>query len=115
VVPSLRHAEEQAFGGGQGHFPIPVSPGLLYVDGERYPVNAGSLWDPHISHVRLVHFWDLSGNPENKATSMDERHPRRWGPTMLNRIQRRQAGTTKLVSLQLRRLVSEPLISGFPP
>src|SRR5258708_20348004 len=48
VVSSLRHANEQAFGGGQGHFLIPVSSGLLYVDvdGEPYPVNSGSLWAP---------------------------------------------------------------------
>jgi hypothetical protein len=44
---------------------------------------------------------------------MDERHPCRHEPTMLNRLQRRKANTTKLVSLQRRQLVSELMISGF--
>ena len=40
VAPSLP-AEEQT--SAAGSLLTPVSPGLLYVDGERYPVNVGSL------------------------------------------------------------------------
>src|SRR5260370_34864501 len=49
----------------------------------------------------------------NAGTSTDERHPCRWEPAMLNRIQRHKVDTTTLVSWQYRQLASEALSSGF--
>jgi hypothetical protein len=67
----------------------------------------------HIPHGRLVHFLDFCGNPENKAVSTDEQPWCRSEPRMLNRMQRRAAGTTALVSWRQRQLANEALNSDL--
>jgi WD40 repeat protein len=111
----------------RGHAP-PVR-GLAWApDGQRMistDLQAAHLWNTstgelvstysgaHIPHGRLVHFLDFCGNPENKTVSTDEHPWRRSEPRMLNRMQRRAAGTTALVSLRQRQLANEALNSDF--